>query len=155
MRLTEAETARFWAKVDRSAGPDECWPWTAARSSTGYGVLKLRGKVVGAHRVAHAEAVGPPPEGMCVCHRCDNPPCCNPAHFFLGTDGDNAADRVAKGRQQRGERAGGAILTEGQVREIRELIVDGVLLREIADRFSVTVSAVSDIGVGRRWGWLS
>lgn len=84
---------RFWSKVDRR-GPDECWPWLAAKSATRYGVFdKTR-----AHRVAYALTHGLIPEGRIVCHRCDNPPCCNPAHLWLGTPKDNTADMVAKGR---------------------------------------------------------
>ncbi len=71
------------------------------------------------HRIAWEEANGPIPEGLHVLHSCDNPPCCNVGHLFLGTAQDNADDKVAKGRQLQGERHPGAKLTWGQVEAIR------------------------------------
>lgn len=97
---------RFWARVDRR-GADECWPWTGARVdgrkpyAKRYGVLR-RGATDGcrrvtAHRLAYELLVGPIPAGLHVLHTCDNPPCCNPAHLWIGTHADNMADRKAKG----------------------------------------------------------
>jgi hypothetical protein len=86
--------------------PSGCWEWTGTRNRDGYGQLKLKGGKgypFRAHRVAYEAAYGPIPDGMIVCHSCDNPPCCNPEHLWLGTHKDNAADRTAKRRsyQQR------------------------------------------------------
>lgn len=96
---------RFSSKVDRSGGPAACWPWKGAwRTEKGYGrILKDRrkGRALRAHRVAWELAHGPIPLGLCVCHACDNPPCCNPAHLFLGTMLDNNRDRDAKDRHHR------------------------------------------------------
>lgn len=96
---------RFWSKVDKR-GPDECWPWKGVRSSDGYGAFKIKGVFVGAHRVAYAiharislEQI--PAE---VCHHCDNPPCVNPDHLFLGTHQDNMTDRNKKGRTRGGNK---------------------------------------------------
>lgn len=91
-------TERFWRKVDKSAGPEGCWPWTGSRHGFGYGFVSAGGKRRGAHRVSWELANGPIPDGLSVCHRCDNPPCVNPAHLFLGTVGDNTRDMMAKGR---------------------------------------------------------
>ena len=92
---------RFWDKVDKSG---RCWEWLAAKNSSGYGRLNNNGRNHLAHRVAWILTNGPIPEGdhygtICVLHHCDNPPCVNPAHLFLGTIQDNVNDMIEKGRQ--------------------------------------------------------
>ncbi len=99
-RVTEAD---FWARVDRS-DLDGCWPWTRGRLAFGHGrtaSLDAPGLRELTHRIAWKLVNGPIPAGLCVLHRCDNPPCCNPAHLFLGTKLDNARDAGAKGRMGR------------------------------------------------------
>ncbi len=86
---------RFWAKVDQH-DPDGCWPWIGSLSTEGYGKYGAGGQ--GAHRRAWMLAYGPIPQGMSVLHHCDNRPCCKPTDLFLGTQADNMADMLAKGR---------------------------------------------------------
>lgn len=101
--MTFAEEARFWAKVDRSGGPEACWLWLAGvRNDDGYGQFRLGGRMQQAHRIAYEQANGPIPDGLHVLHRCDVRRCVNPGHLFIGTNADNMADRNAKGRQSRG-----------------------------------------------------
>ncbi len=97
---TEEEV--FWERVDRSAGPDACWPWTRGGSG-GYGLFKRKGKNVGAHRLAWELTNGPIPSAMFIRHTCDNPPCCNPAHLLIGTTQDNTQDRNERGRTAAGD----------------------------------------------------
>jgi hypothetical protein len=86
----------FWRSVDKSGGPDACWPWTGYRMASGYG----RNRHGYTHRYALQLALGRPlGPGMEACHTCDNPPCCNPAHLFEGTRLDNERDKTAKGRR--------------------------------------------------------
>jgi hypothetical protein len=161
--------ARFWDKVDKSAGPEGCWEWKAARTGNGYGAFRMprHGKQEGAHRVAYELAHGSIPDEMFVCHVCDNPLCVNPAHLFLGTSADNTQDRSAKGRTSkgdkhifrihperhaRGERVGAAKLTEDQVLSIRhEYESGGVTLRDLGERFGISSVQCGNIVRGDSW----
>jgi hypothetical protein len=104
--LTPAQVSRFFQSVDNRGGPDVCHMWTTATDQDGYGEFFIRGKANRAHRLSWALLNGPIPNGMCICHTCDNPPCVNPKHLFLGTNLDNIADKVAKGRQAKGDAQG-------------------------------------------------
>jgi hypothetical protein len=110
---------RFWKKVDKSAGPDGCWIWTASRTK-GYGKIKKGGKLKLAHQLAWELAnSNPMPANLVVLHDCDNPSCVNPAHLTVGTQTDNVRDCVKKGRTCSGETNPKAKLTEDQVKQIR------------------------------------
>lgn len=119
---------RFWDKVDIKSA-NECWPWKGWCRRNKYGVYGIlvggASRSFDTHRVAYYLANGEIPEGMCVCHSCDNPPCCNPNHFFLGTQTDNMSDMVKKGRNIKGEKVNFAKLKAPQVIGIRELYRKG------------------------------
>lgn len=145
---------RFWSKVRKSDG---CWEWTDALTKTGYGTLTIvvyvkdrrtvRAKL--AHRVSWEINKGPIPDGLHVCHHCDNPQCVRPEHLFLGTDADNLADMVAKGRSNRGERHWNAALSFVAVREIRRLTRKLAIV--MAKRFGVREATVRAVITGRIW----
>jgi hypothetical protein len=162
VRIPESE--RFESKVDKSAGPDGCWPWLARRSKKGYGEFEVwrNGKWIKgrAHAVAHEIYIGPIPAGMCVCHICDTPWCVNPKHFFVGTHVDNAKDRAEKGRSSSGPRHWTALkpdqirrgtehpnarLNAEQVREIRTRREDGESLAVLAKDFGTTMNTISRV----------
>lgn len=116
IKLTPAEEARFWAKVNKD-GPTmphmetPCWVWTACKFKDGYGQFHASGLTLHAHRIAWMAVNGIIPHdgsahGLCVCHRCDNPMCCRHDHLFLGTNADNVRDMASKGRQARGDKHG-------------------------------------------------
>ena len=100
-----------------------CWEWQRCRTPHGYGDAQVGGKHVRAHRAAWDIFRGAIPLGMCVLHKCDNPPCCNPKHLFLGTQRDNMRDMNAKGNlvipNLRGEDLANSKLTDDLVRMIR------------------------------------
>jgi hypothetical protein len=101
--LSENDIARFWSKV-KIGKPDECWNWTAGTAPGGYGAIWMKGKMIRAHRVSYYCFNGDPPNDKpLICHKCDNPKCCNPAHLFAGSSKDNSEDMSQKGRNQKGE----------------------------------------------------
>lgn len=145
---------RFWSKVAKR-GPDDCWIWLAGTNPAGYGLLHGNNNSL-AHRVSWTIHHGPIPDGMLICHHCNNPPCCNPAHLFLGSHTDNAYDMYNKGRKPfdnyaRGESAGGAKLTNFKVLEIRNRYANGEKQTHIAKDYGVTQSAVWAIVSGKTW----
>lgn len=172
---------RFWILVDKSAGPDKCWHWTGYCGTNGYGQVKIRNRRTSPHRYAYELTFGPIPKGMVICHKCDNPPCCNPAHLFLGTYSDNTQDSIRKGRGyggdrhwtklhpervirgdkhlfhqhpelMQGENSNSAILTAKQVQEIRHLYATGnIKQRELAIQFGIDQTTVSSIVLHKLW----
>jgi len=166
---------RFWAKVDKSAGEDGCWIWTAKRNLGGYGhfwdgtyLASGRNRLAIASRWVYEHTNGPIPDNLLVCHRCDNPPCVNPSHLFLGTRDDNLRDMMNKGRDRhpcgpdhgmrlrpdrtpKGVRNGRAKLTEVEVLAIREAHEAGRSQRAVARDFGVRPETVGHIVRRKTW----
>lgn len=128
-----------------------CIEWTGAINGRGYGNLRVGDRTVSAHRHVYEIQVGPIPDGMVICHRCDNRRCVNPEHLFAATQLDNIADRDAKGRQARGTTNARARLTALEARAIYALARHGESLRAIARAFGVRHTTVRLIARGETW----
>lgn len=143
----------FWSRVDKSG---DCWVWRGRCLQSGYGQLIVKKKVLLAHRVAFELTHGHIPPGLEICHRCDNPPCVNPAHLFCGSHADNMRDMKTKGRQSRGARPyrdghRNAKLNADSVREIRSLHQQGMSFVELGRRYGVSGDQASNVVKRRSW----
>ena len=168
-------TIKFWSRVDRNS-KSPCWIWTGATDKSGYGYVMWDGKVVRTHRLAyqlHHEVELPrqaptKTTRTLVLHTCDNPPCCNPAHLWLGSNKENRDDCISKGRNNtprgdmhnyrrmpecmaRGSRHPRTKLTESDVLNIRTRIATGEMLTAIGDAFGVTKHVVWSIKERITW----
>ncbi len=143
----------FFAERSTPEPATGCLCWTRHINQGGYGTFKHKGKQRMAHRAMWEHKNGPIPEGMVVCHSCDNRRCIHPEHLFLGTTQDNVDDKMAKGRfiSNLGERSGTSKLTDEQIAAIR---IDTRPQRVIARDFGVSQSNVSLIKAGSTWGHL-
>lgn len=141
---------RFWSKVRKA---DSCWEWIASVNQDGYGSFRLGGRMDRAHRVSWMLAGNVIPPGVHVLHRCDNPKCVNPSHLFLGTNADNVADRVSKGRSSSGkaEGHGRAKLRAVDIPVIRKRLVQGDYQKDIARDYGVTQPCVGYLARGVTW----
>jgi hypothetical protein len=146
----------FWAAVEKSAGPEACWPWMKARYKPwGYGAIQWQKQVTHAHRVALLLTAGEPPEGKPLgLHLCDNPPCCNPRHLVWGNQTENQAQMWARGRGiphgQPGMTHPRATLSDDDVRTMRTLYPT-MTLRQIGERFQVHKATVGKIINRKAW----
>jgi hypothetical protein len=123
------------------------------RDYGGYGQIEIKHKMKKSHRVAWKLTYGPIPQGLCALHYCDNPPCNNPKHLFLGTHKDNATDKVSKGREfhPTGSFNGSAKLTEMQVIAIRVLWQSGINVSELVNIYNITRANIYYILQGKTW----
>lgn len=141
----DVASERFHANAGRGDG---CWLWRGYVYPSGYGGTEIQGRPVYAHRLSWALHFGPIPEGMQVLHECDTPRCVRPGYLFLGSQQDNIADMLQKGRGvappvMRGEKNPKATFSDGDVCRLRSLAKDGRLTqRQLAARFGVSQSTV-------------
>lgn len=142
MHLTDKDIARFWAKVNKT---DTCWLWTS-QLREGYGLFRLNGKVVSAHRVSFFLATGAIDERR-VRHRCDTSACVNPDHLLLGPVKDNSDDKMVRDRHN-------FLLSNDQVTDIRSRPKTVTMCRDLASEFNTTPDVIKRVLVGQSYGWL-
>lgn len=142
---------RVRAHVDITAGG--CWEWQGSLSADGYGKIMVAGKTWRAHRFSYESFVGPISDDQLVLHRCDNPPCVNPDHLYLGDQMRNERDKVERGRSPAGEKNVKAKLTKRQVDEMRSLYATGKYNKaEIGRLFGVEKSTSTRVINNQLWG---
>lgn len=142
--MTKTNEERFWSKVTKQ-GPNDCWPWHGAKHPTGYGKLWLKLPELVCKPAHHAALIlsgTDVPKGSIVMHSCDNPSCVNPAHLSIGTQQDNIADKLAKGRQPTGDKHHNTTISDQDVADIRN---SSLLGKELAKHYGVSAGAISNI----------
>lgn len=156
-RRSRSESLREAFESIMGTPPEDgcCWEWTRYRDRKGYGQLGLGKRLLYAHRAAYEIYKGPIPDGMKVLHdpqKCNNPPCCNPAHLRIGTHDENMRDMDVAGTRRRGADAPGARLTDDEVREIRDTYAaGGISQAALGARYGVSQTIVSRISRGLIW----
>jgi hypothetical protein len=125
-----------------------CWQWRSHTDKDGYGVLPGDRQNTRAHRLSYEIHIGQIPDGLLICHHCDNPGCVNPKHLFAGTSKDNAQDALQKKRNYVGCKNGRSKLTEENVKEIFNSILNG---QQLANKFNVTRSTINNVRRGDTW----
>jgi hypothetical protein len=165
-QLSQQDVDRF-NKYVNVCEAKSCWNWNG-HGIGGYGRIRIAGLMILTHRVAYFIATGKDPGEMKVCHTCDNPKCCNPSHLFLGTQVDNVADCIRKGRLRRssgdrhmskthpetlrrGENHPDAKVTESDVREIRAIPYKHGLYQQLSHQYGINPSAIKAIRDRKTW----
>ncbi len=176
--IPQEQINRFWSKV-RISGQQECWEWQGGIGHNGYGLCRINGRTIRVHRFAYTVTYGPIPDGMNVCHACDNRKCVNPAHLWLGTQAENIKDCIQKGRQPHPKGIGNPrlvspgvgfgsgvgfgtgpdnannVLSAEQVAEIRSRYASGGVSHEdLAQQYGVARTHIGRIVRRQVWKWL-
>lgn len=148
MNVSLTAPARF-ARAVILTGDGGCWGWSKSRTSRGYGKFAFQsGDWTLAHRASYMLFVGPIPDGLFVCHRCDNTSCTNPDHLFLGTCAENNQDMADKGRRANGPALPHAKLSDEKVREIR---ASRVGYDRLARQYGVSKRLIQNVVLRRTW----
>lgn len=153
MEYSQEVILRFFRSINFPGNDQECWKWNAYCNDYGYGIFNLDDKHIKAHRFIYECYNGPVPAGLFVCHKCDNPPCCNPEHLFLGTDQDNKQDMIQKNRQAFGTANGMSKLNDETIIEILENIRNGkyTSLQQLCTVYSIAESPIRDMFNRKLW----
>ena len=148
--LTEKQQANFLRQIKKGT-PDQCWPWTGNRNKGGYGTFGVQYRTYICTRMVYLLASGVDPGDQRVCHSCDNPVCCNPAHLELGDQTFNMSGACLRGRIARGERVGPSKLVPEQVLEIRRRFANGESRLRMAKEYSVSYPTIFYITKRKAW----
>ena len=140
---------RFWENVD-VRGENDCWEWQASRTTAGYGVIYWNGENTYTHRLSLEFDNRPVSSRFHACHTCDNPPCVNPKHLFVGSPRGNMLDKVAKGRHTHGENHPHSKLSDLEISEIRRLVSENGIIVDIAKQFNVSRGYVTELASNRK-----
>ena len=143
---------QFWESIDKKTN-EECWEWIKGKTSKGYGTVRYENKTYLAHRLAYQLFHNKTLDKLIfICHKCDNPLCCNPNHLFQGTNKDNIDDKVNKNRQTKGETNANVKLTSEQVISIRTTYENrNITHRQLASIYNVTSPTITAILKRKTW----